>query len=72
MRKNSYWNNRSIRALRKHMGLTQSAMANELGTRQQTISDWEVGLYEPRGASVKLLDIVAERINFNYYTGLEK
>ena len=29
--------------------------------RQQTVSDWETGVYRPRGASVRLLDIVAER-----------
>jgi len=64
VRKKSDWDYQSIRALRKHLGLTQSAMANELGTRQQTISDWEIGLYEPRGTSVKLLNIVAERTSF--------
>lgn len=64
MRKNSTWNYQTVRGLRKHLGLTQSAMANELGTRQQTISDWEIGLYQPRGASVKLLNIVAERSSF--------
>jgi DNA-binding transcriptional regulator YiaG len=64
VRKKSNWNYQSIRALRKHLGLTQSALASELGTRQQTISDWEIGMYEPRGTSVKLLNIIAERASF--------
>ncbi len=54
------------------MGLTQANMASELGTRQQTISEWEIGLYEPRGTSVKLLDIIAERSGFKYSTDPEK
>jgi DNA-binding transcriptional regulator YiaG len=48
------------------MGLTQAAMAVELGTRQQTISEWEIGMYKPRGTSATLLTIVAERSDFNY------
>ncbi len=46
--------------------MTQQALAEELGTRQQTISEWELGLYRPRGASAKLLTIVAERNDFQY------
>jgi DNA-binding transcriptional regulator YiaG len=60
------WNSGHIKELRRHMGLTQANMANELGTRQQTISEWELGLYAPRGTSVKLLNIVAERAGFKY------
>jgi DNA-binding transcriptional regulator YiaG len=70
--KNSAWNSGHIKALRRYMGLTQANMANELGTRQQTISEWEIGLYEPRGTSVKLLDIIAERSGFKYTTDQEK
>jgi DNA-binding transcriptional regulator YiaG len=46
-------------------------MADELGTRQQTISEWEKGMYRPRGASATLLSIVAERARFEYRTGPE-
>lgn len=60
------WDSERIRALRSHLGLTQRAMAESLGTRQQTISEWEIGLYQPRGASSTLLSIVAERANFKY------
>ena len=60
------WNKERVRALRKHLSLTQDQMARELGTRQQTISEWERGLYRPRGASKTVLGIVAERAGFKY------
>jgi DNA-binding transcriptional regulator YiaG len=41
-------------------------MSQKLGTRQQTISEWEIGLYQPRGASATLLSIVAEQAKFKY------
>ena len=34
--------------------------------RQQTISEWETGLYQPRGASRTLLTLIAERARFPY------
>lgn len=52
--------------------MTQRELADELGTRQQTISEWEVGLYSPRGASSTLLSIVAERVGFKYTAVPEK
>jgi DNA-binding transcriptional regulator YiaG len=60
------WGAEGVRALRKHMGLSQDALADELGTRQQTVSEWETGQYRPRGASAKLLGIIAERAGFEY------
>ncbi len=48
------------------MELTQQELAAELGTRQQTISEWEKGMYKPRGASSTLLTIIAERAGFQY------
>jgi DNA-binding transcriptional regulator YiaG len=70
--KKSYWTSQRIKALRHHLGLTQSNMANELGTRQQTISEWEIGIYKPRGTSVTLLNIVAEKAGFKYKSDLEE
>ncbi len=32
-----------------------------LGVRQQTVSEWETGLHAPRGASRRMLSIVAEQ-----------
>jgi len=66
------WDRRRIRALRRHLDLTQTEMAKRLGTRQQTISEWETGLYEPRGASATLLTLVAERADFEYGTEAAK
>ncbi len=62
----SQWDSERIRTLRRHLGLTQRELADRLGTRQQTISEWEIGLYKPRGASSTLLSIIAERAKFEY------
>jgi len=60
------WDASGVKALRQHLGLTQQQMAAELNTRQQTISEWETGLYQPRGLSERLLSLVAERADFEY------
>jgi len=65
-RKRADWDGQQVRALRHHMKLTQAKLAEELGTRQQTISEWETGMYKPRGASATLLTLVAERSGFKY------
>ena len=64
--KNS-WDAESIRALRKHLDKTQQEMAEDLGIRQQTVSEWETGMYKPKGASSTLLNIVAEKTGFDYH-----
>jgi DNA-binding XRE family transcriptional regulator len=60
------WDAGSVRALRKYLGLTQQEMAEELGTRQQTISEWETGMYRPRGGMNRLLTLVADGKGFDY------
>lgn len=65
-RKKTGWDRERIRALRRHLQLTQTELAAELGTRQQTISEWETGMYRPRGTAATLLTIVAERARFRY------
>ncbi|MFH1651898.1 MAG: helix-turn-helix transcriptional regulator [Chloroflexota bacterium] len=60
------WHHESIQALRRHLGLTQQEMAQRLGTRQQTISEWETGMYHPRGTSNTLLSMIAEQAEFRY------
>jgi len=60
------WDGDSIQALRRHLGLTQIELSTRLGTRQQTISEWETGMYRPRGASATLLSMVAEQAKFKY------
>jgi len=60
------WDSESIHALREYLGMTQRQMADELGTRQQTISEWETGMYRPRGGMNRLLTLVAEGKGFEY------
>ena len=54
------WNAESVKDLRRRLGVTQGQLARRLGVRQQTVSEWETGLYSPRGASVTLLRMVSE------------
>ncbi|HVC31381.1 MAG TPA: helix-turn-helix domain-containing protein [Steroidobacteraceae bacterium] len=60
------WDAARVRALRRHLGLTQQELAGELGMRQQTVSEWETEIYRPRGASLRLLSLIAERAGFAY------
>ena len=60
------WNAQKVRGLREHLNLTQQDLAEEMGARQQTISEWETGLYQPRGLSERLLSLVAEKAGFEY------
>jgi DNA-binding transcriptional regulator YiaG len=68
-RRGAVWDAGKVRALRRHLGLTQEELAREMGTRQQTISEWETGMYRPRGLSETLLNLVAERAGFTYEAG---
>jgi DNA-binding transcriptional regulator YiaG len=63
------WDSARIQALRHHLGLTQRELSEKLGTRQQTISEWETGMYRPRGASATLLSFIAEQAKFQYRAG---
>jgi DNA-binding transcriptional regulator YiaG len=54
------WTAEAVAALRRRRGLSQAGMARLLGVRQQTISEWETGLHRPRGASARLLRLLAE------------
>ena len=60
------WDSERIQSLRQHLGMTQRKLADKLGTRQQTISEWETGMYKPRGTSTTLLSMIAERAKFEY------
>jgi DNA-binding transcriptional regulator YiaG len=68
-RRGPTWDAGQVRALRQHLGVSQRELAEELGTRQQTVSEWETGLYQPRGTSARLLTLVAERAGFEYEVG---
>ncbi|RYZ99380.1 MAG: XRE family transcriptional regulator [Proteobacteria bacterium] len=49
------WDAENIRRARKARNLTQAELAEGLGCRQQTISEWELGMYGPKNAYQKLL-----------------
>jgi DNA-binding transcriptional regulator YiaG len=66
------WDGESVQALRRHLGLTQRELSEKLGTRQQTISEWETGIYRPRGTSATLLSFIAEQAKFKYRAGLSE
>ena len=65
-RRRPAWDAGGVRALRRHLGVTQTELSAELGVRQQTVSEWETGAYQPRGATARLLTLVAERAGFAY------
>ncbi|MBE9155298.1 helix-turn-helix transcriptional regulator [Nodosilinea sp. LEGE 06152] len=58
------WQQDAIRALRKHMNLTQMEFAEQMGVRRQTISEWENGVYEPDRSTAKFLELIAKHANF--------
>jgi DNA-binding transcriptional regulator YiaG len=67
-RRRPVWNAGRVRSLREHLEMTQQELAEELNVRQQTVSEWETGIYAPRGASERLLSLIAERAEFDYGT----
>ena len=58
------WDRMAIKALRKHMNLTQAQFAETLGVRRQTVSEWENGVYLPDRSTLKHLELVAEKEAF--------
>lgn len=65
------WDSNMIRALRAHMDLKQEELADLLGVRQQTVSEWENEIYQPSRARSKHLTLVAERAEFPFGEGNE-
>ena len=65
-RRDSGWDAPAIRRLRRHAGLSQRELAEQLNARQQTISEWERGEYAPRGTAARLLTRVAEDVQFPF------
>lgn len=60
------WDGDRVRALREHLGINQAELAELIGVRQQTISEWEGNLYAPARGRSKHLDLLAERAEFPY------
>lgn len=64
-RPRAIWTAKRVAALRARLGLTQTGFADEMGVRQQTVSEWETGRYAPRGASARLLSLLEERAPYD-------
>ena len=58
---NQEWDEEKVSGLRYRLGLSQAEFSKRLGVRQQTVSDWETGHHAPKGASVRMLSMVAEQ-----------
>lgn len=58
------WEATAVRRLRGYLGETQAEFAERLGTRQQTVSEWETGSSRPRRMAQRLLGMVAEERGF--------
>lgn len=54
------WDGDDVRLLRSYLGDTQTEFADRLGTRQQTVSEWETGASRPRRMARRLLHMLAE------------
>ena len=55
------WDAKTIKNARNAKNIKQVEMAESLGCRQQTVSDWELGYYTPKNAYQKLLSMYFER-----------
>ncbi|MEM7802981.1 MAG: helix-turn-helix transcriptional regulator, partial [Chloroflexota bacterium] len=60
------WNGELVKALREYMEVSQAELADEMGMRQQTISDWETGAHKPTRSTSRFLSLIAERAGFEY------
>lgn len=60
------WDADAIKALRQQCHLSQAELAERLGMRQQTISEWETGVYLPKRSTAKYLTLIAEQLHFSY------
>jgi predicted DNA-binding protein (UPF0251 family) len=58
------WDAGMVRAFRAYLGVNQAEMAEMLGVRQQTVSEWETAAYTPTRSRSKYLTLVAEQRGF--------
>lgn len=59
---NQEWTSKIIRKMRGQYKLTQRELAEQIGCRAQTISDWELGRHAPGNAYNKLLGTVFSQL----------
>lgn len=60
------WTGELVNGLRRHLDFSQEQLADLLGVRQQTISEWERGAYQPGRSTSNYLSMVAEQNGFQY------
>jgi len=60
-----------LKELREEKGLSQKQLANEMGIRQQTISQYELGVTEPDIATIKKLCKFFD-VSSDYLLGIEE
>jgi len=70
-RRSAGWSGEHVKALREFAGWSQQELADQLGMRQQTVSEWETGRYMPRRSTGVLLEFIAERVGFRYFEDKE-
>lgn len=64
---NFTWDYSSVNDLRMHLGVSQTKLAEDMGIRQQTISEWETGMYEPHGSNITVLTLIAVSSGFQFF-----
>lgn len=64
------WTAYEVEALRRRLGITSWELAMELNVRHGRVKAWERGYYFPRGAELRLLDLVAQEISFTTHDPL--
>lgn len=52
---------RQVKALRNALGLTQKQLADMIGAYQPTVTRWERGANQPKGAYLKALQNIAAK-----------
>jgi putative transcriptional regulator len=50
-----------VRTLRESYGISQAVLALYLGTSTAAVTQWELGLRRPTGATAKLLDLIRRK-----------
>lgn len=58
----SHWTAEKLKMFRKEFLLNQTNLALLLGTPQQRISEWEVGMHSMKQAYTRLMDNLKERL----------
>jgi len=53
---------KQIKRLRLALGLTQQQFADLIAATQVTVSRWETGMNEPKGAYKRALEVLAEEV----------